>query len=328
MKLSFAQIAGASRGVASVEANGKWVRFHRFTVREEEIYRDLHLDKCNKLLATAGVRVAFCTDSESFSFAFRFFDQCSSRQIPRIDVYVNGAMVAHVGLDDYIDRAGRSTVALGKGNKTVELYLPWAMGCEVADLILDDGASFEPLHRTYTMISYGDSITHGYDSKYPSLSYAATLARLMDADSVNKGIGGETFFPELLEGADKTVPDFVTVAYGTNDWAHQPREMIQERCRAFYAKLSACYPASKIFAIAPIWRGNSESCDTEFGAPLNEVYTLMCEQTADLENVTVIPGDGLFPHVKAFTTDALHPNDAGAQIYAQNLYRAIEAYLQ
>ena len=327
MILNFDQIVRATKGAAYVEENGKWARFHRFTEKEEAIYRELHVDKCNKLLATAGVRVAFCTDSASLAFSFRFFEQCSSRDIRRIDVYVNGAMIAHVGSDSCEIDEERVTLNLGNGEKTVEFYLPWSMGCEIGAITLDDGAAFVPARRRYSMISYGDSITHGYDAAYPSLSYAVTLARLMDADSTNKGIGGEFFFPELLEGAVIEQPDFVTVAYGTNDWCTYPRVETEAKCRAFYKTLSALYPNAKIFAIAPIWRGNGKASNLPFGSPVTDVYHMICEKTADLANVTVICGDNLIPHVKEFTSDALHPNDLGMQIYAQNLYLKIEQYL-
>lgn len=327
MILSFEQIESATRGAASVEQNGKWVRFHRFTAKEEAIYHEFHADKAYKLLSTAGIRVAFSTDSQKVSFVYRFFKQCSSSQIPRIDIYVNGAMLSHVGMDDYEGREGLAELDLSAGKKIVEIYLSWSMGCELSDISLEDGASFEPIHRSATMISYGDSITHGQVTTYPSLTYATTLARLLDADSVNKGIGGEVFFPELPDGADETAPDYITVAYGTNDWSRFTRDVVEQNCRAFYAKLSAHFPKTKIFAISPIWRGDLGSLSTPFGAPVSDVYDVICKQTAGLANVIVICGDDLMPHMKEVTVDALHPNDLGAQIYAQNLYLEIQKYL-
>ena len=328
MILNYNLIVSATHGAVLTEENGKWVRFHRFTEREDQIYHELHPDKAYKLLSTAGIRVAFRTDSEMLTFAYRFFKQCTSSMIPRIDVYVNGVMVAHEGFDDYEGREGVAEIHLGTGKKTVEIYLPWSMGCEIAEVALDDGAFFEPHHRRHSMICYGDSITHGQVTTYPSLPYAPTLARLLDADEINKGIGGEVFFPELLDGADTNAkPDYITVAYGTNDWSNYPRDVIVKNCRAFYEKLSRLYPDAKIFAISPIWRADISAKEAKYGAPVTEIHGLICQQTADLENVTVICGDYLHPHVKAFTVDALHPNDAGAQIYAQNLYRALKQYI-
>ena len=80
--------------------------------------------------------------------------------------------------------------------------------------LLDDGATIEGLYRKYKMISFGDSITHGYDAIYPSLSYASQLAQNLDAEQLNKGIGGDIFFPALLDEKDAFEPDFITVAYG------------------------------------------------------------------------------------------------------------------
>lgn len=329
MILNFVQVASAVRGAETVERDGKWIRFHRFTEAQRKIYDETYPDRSIKTPATAGIRLAFYTDSKTLAFSFRFF-KCQTSAIPRIypriDVYKNGTMIAHVGLDDYIDREARTEISLGEGLHKIEIYLPWVMAAELSDVTLDDGARFEPFNRAHTMLTYGDSITQGYDCKYPSLTYASTLARFMDADAINKGIGGEIFFPELLDEPVTTAPDYITVAYGTNDWCHLTCETVSKNCRAFYKRLSEMYPASKIFAIAPIWRSNGEEI-TAFGAPVTAVYDMICEKTADLENVTVICGDNLAPQMKAFTSDGLHPIDAGAQIYAQNLYRMIESYL-
>ncbi|MBE6601398.1 MAG: hypothetical protein E7637_02690 [Ruminococcaceae bacterium] len=329
MILNFVQVASAVRGAESVELDGKWIQFHRFTEAQRKIYEEIYPGRAIKTPATAGVRLAFVTDSNTLAFSFRFF-KCQESPIPRIypriDVYQDGAMIKHVGLDDYIDREARAEVALGEGSHKVELYLPWVMATELSDVTLDDGASFEPFNRSRTMLQYGDSITQGYDCKYPSLTYASTLARLLDADAMNKGIGGEIFFPELLDEPVATAPDYITVAYGTNDWRHLPYETIAKNCRAFYKKLSELYPKSTIFAISPIWRGDAAEGDA-CKAPVSVICDLISQQTADLENVTVICGDNLAPHMKAFTSDSLHPIDAGAQIYAQNLYRIIETYM-
>ena len=82
-----------------------------------------------------------------------------------------------------------------------------------------------------------------------------------------------------------------------------------------------------MFAITPIWRSNEASNETPVGAPLNEVRELIREQTKDFANVTVIPGEGMIPHLMPFTTDGLHPNDAGAQVYAGQLYLAMKPYI-
>ena len=325
MVLNFEQIRAVTRGSVYTEEKDGWVRFHRFTEGQERIYAALHPEFIGKTTASAGVRLAFYTDSKSLSFQFRLA-LSSSRTYARMDVCCNGALVSHIGVNDYEGQIYRAEVALEEGRKAIEIYLPWTMCCEIRAFTLDDGAAVEPLVRAHTMICYGDSITQGYDAKYPSLAYVSAMGRLLDADPINKGIGGEIFFPELLEAPDAISPDYITVAYGTNDWSGQERDFFISNCRAFYAHLSALYPKAKIFALAPIWRSNG-TAETKYGEPVTAVYRMICEQTADLENVTVICGDALIPHLKPFTTDGLHPNDAGFGLYAQNLYLAIKPYL-
>ena len=326
MILSLEQVRSITQGTTYLEEENGFFRFHRFTAEQEALYESLHPDLAIKTPATAGVRLAFETDSNALAFQFRLI-KASSRETGRIDVYVDGAMVAHTGQPEY--RAGvicRTSIELGEGTKRVEIYLPWAMRADLGAIELDDGATLAPVSRRLTWLVFGDSITQGYDCKYPSLSYVSTVARLLDANELNKGIGGEVFFPELLEKADAIEPDLITVAYGTNDWSRGDRPKFETNCRAFYERLSALYPNAKIFALSPIWRNNGTK-ETGFGAPVTCVYDVLCEKTADLANVTVIRGDAFIPHLKAFTTDGLHPNDVGFQIYAQVLASEISAHL-
>ncbi len=73
---------------------------------------------------------------------------------------------------------------------------------------------------------------------------------------INKGVGGEVFFPELIMGKDEYNPDCVIVAYGTNDWKRRNKEQFTKNCNEFFNKLVNKYSRAKIFAITPIWRKN------------------------------------------------------------------------
>ena len=145
---------------------------------------------------------------------------------------------------------------LGEGYKTVQIYFPWSAASTLRFLALDDGASISPVLRPNRMLIFGDSITQGYDALYPSHSYASVLADALNADARNKGIGGEKFFPALLDEPEDFEPDYITVAYGTNDWAGRTAEELEHNLREFYHRLSALYPKARIFAVTPIWRKN------------------------------------------------------------------------
>jgi len=328
MKLTFDQICSATVGAAKIYEEKGDIIFRRFTDKESDYYR-IYRDEVymRKTYTTAGVRLAFVTDSKKLSFDYKL-EHLPHRPFGGFDVTVNGVLTSHAGIEKGSGE-GHMETELGEGEKCVEIYFSWSKGMSLSEVSLDDGATFEPHKRKYTMINYGDSITHGYDSLHPSLSYASQLGQLLCADAVNKAIGGDRFFPELLE-VDNGIenPDIVTVAYGTNDWKHHTRATVEKRSRDFYTSLSKKYPSAKIFAITPICRVNSGAVDAEkFGEPLSVVDGILRNSAKGLKNITVINGMMLTPRLPEFYTDGLHPNDLGMCVYARELAREIGKYL-
>jgi hypothetical protein len=190
---------------------------------------------------------------------------------------------------------------------------------ELQELCLDDGAWFEPVKPGKKLLCFGDSITQGYDTLYPSAKYATQLAKLLDAEERNKGVGGEIFFPELAKTKEDYEPDFITVAYGTNDWNKTNLEVFRSNCTEFFKNLCENYPNAKIYAITPIWRKDYQELSQlgEFTL-LEQVIRAVTEPYA---NITLIPGLELVPHNEKLYADtkALHPRDEGFTCYYNNL---------
>ena len=324
MLLNLDQIRAITKGAVRVEQENGRFCFFRFTEAQVNSYANAgKTDFYNKTFASAGVRLAFKTTSRKLAFDY-FLTPASSRRFAWFDVYEDGSMRRHFGTEGGEVTAGHAEIDLHEGETTVEVYLPWSYRTDLANVSIEDGATLEPVCRKRTMISFGDSITHGYDATYPSLSYASRLARLLDADAINKGIGGDCFFPALLEKPDPIDPDMITVAYGTNDWNGRTKEHFAKDCGAFYARLSELYRRAQIYAITPIWRGDAAKA-TPFGAHARTVHDMIESLCRALPNVTLIRAWDFVPHLKEFFSDFyLHPNDQGFGIYAANLYRAIK----
>ena len=337
MKLTLNDFQRITLGADRVCTENGRLRFHRFNPAEELFYKERDAAygrsfsaRCS---APAGIRLSFSTDSESMTLRATV-GAATSRSYFSFDVFEDGVCIGHLDnftedslLLDYTEQpfplgTHERTFSLKRGASTVTVYFPWSVFIDTMEVTLDDGAAVEAVKPQKRLLAYGDSITQGYDATRPSNRYIAALADRLGAEEINKAIGGEIFVPDLLESASDLDPNYVTVAYGTNDWSTTDGKAFFENARRFYRTLAARYFRARIFAITPIWRANFED-EKPFG-PFSSVEELIREATADCQNVTVIPGFDLVGHDKALFADLrLHPRDAGFAQYAENLYNKI-----
>ena len=336
MKLTFEQMKEISTGaVRFKEENG--VCFYRFTEEQEKLYEETDVEFYNRSQATAGVKLAFKTDSDSLYIKTKIVPRYCRRYFS-FDVFVNGQVIGYldnfcdtVDMEEYINTKllrdeFEKTFELGEGEKTVQIYFPWSVQAIIEEISLDDNAFLEPVKSEKTLLAFGDSITQGMDAMRPTNRYATKLANYLGADEVNKGISGAFYFPEIADIKDDLNPDYITVAYGTNDWAKKDREIFPINCKAFYQALCKNYPDTPIFAITPIWRADCQM-EVEFG-PFEDVEKEIREAVKDMNQVTVICGCDLVPKNPSYFGDArLHPNDKGFAEYFSNLSKEIEKFI-
>ena len=337
MKLSLEQIKNITTGAVRVEEEKGKLRFFRFTDEQEALYKkasmELNRPFYDRCAATAGIRLRFKTNSQTLRLAVEVL-KCTSRRYFSFDLFVNGRAIG--ALDNFSEEElpqnyteaelplGRFSkeFMLGAGVKEVCIYFPWSVCPLLEEISLEEGALVEAVKPCKKLLAFGDSITQGYDALRPSMRYVAKLADRLGAEELNKGIGGEIFFPPLAELKEGFSPDYITVAYGTNDWGRQTQECFYSACKAFYEAISKNYPAAKIFAITPIWRAD-HTRTRDFG-PFKRVEEIIGEAVSHLPNVTVLSGFDLVPKSEAYFADLrLHPNDKGFEYYAENLYNEI-----
>lgn len=329
MKLELSQIREITKGAVRVEEENGIIRFYRFTKEQELLYKERSDDFYKKSFACAGIKFLFKTNSRNL-FLKVHMESGSSRKYFSFDIFVNGKAV------DYLDNFSHvempmdyatiplelgefsKNFELGEGEKEVCVYLPWSMQVQLLELSIDDGAFIQNVPIQKKLLAFGDSITQGYDALRPSMRYIGRLAEYLGAEEVNKAIGGERFFPALAETKEAFCPDYITVAYGTNDWNRITREEFAEKCGAFYGALSAQYPNAQIFAITPIWRKDYQE-ERPFG-DFCDVEKEIGKAVANLDNVTLIPGFHFVPKEESYFADLrLHPNDKGFDCYFNNL---------
>ena len=327
MKLSFEQIKAILTGVARAEESDGKLCLYRFTIEQAEAYREYSTDFYNRRLTSSGIKLDFVTKATKLSLKLNVtYISESFKDGFSHDVLVNGNLIGRLDGPDVSGKYEKS-FELGEGEKTVTVYFPWNARTDIISVDLD-GTDEPPTlaKRRFTMIHFGDSITQGYSTVYPADSYASLVAKGLDARSINKGIGGEVFFPALAKLPDEISPDLITVAYGTNDWSKKPLDVFDKNSKEFYQNISATYPDAKIFMLAPLWRKDLFRENRKF--EFSHVAEHLKEIADSLKNVHFIDCFDFIPHDEKYFYDAyLHPNSEGFALYADGVIKAITEIL-
>ena len=345
MKLTLEQIKSITKGAQNIRLEEGKFRFYRFSDKQMEYYKENSADFYKKAFATASVHLDFYTDSPFFKFHYDVAN-ASSRKFYYFDMYVDGVLVKHLGEDNMWINKGDISLDVEKyalperiiesgyesgnpdGMRRVTLWLPNLAAAVLSDVELADDAKIVSVKSDMTIFAWGDSITHGYDAVFPSMSYVNRVARHYNAEVINMAIGGEKFVPGLLTDDINGTPDMITVAYGTNDWSGSLRETFNENSVKFYAGITAMYADAKRFALLPIWRADDARIPKNYGGSFGEASEYL--RGAAKEN-GFIPLDAWFyvPHAPEFYSDKyLHPNDLGFADYANGLIADIEKYIK
>lgn len=337
MKLTLNQIREITSGIERIEETDGLIRFYRFTEEQEDLYKRRSLDFYKKTFSTAGVKLSFFTNSEKLYLKGNVF-WGSSRSYYSIDIFVNQKMIGCIDNFSEDEMKGNYTgnicslddfskeFILGKGEKSVVIYLPWSVGIGLQDIIIDDNSFLQPVKYSKKLLAFGDSITQGYDALRPSNRYISLLAEKIQSEELNKAIGGEVFFPELAKTEEAFMPDYITVAYGTNDWNTKEKAEFKKNCKEFYEALSQKFSTSNIFAITPIWRKDGQE-ERKMG-DFMYIEEYIKEVVTNLKNVTYISGYDFVPENEVFFADLrLHPNDNGFQKQFTRLYDKIKNHL-
>lgn len=330
MKLTFDQIKSITQGAVRFWQCDSGIALSRFNDEEDALYSQSTL--CIRRFASAGIQLEFRTDTTALTLKV-CTSPGSSRSYFSYDIFKDETLIGCLrnypdGLpkDLYIETdfplgSHCDKFSLGTGDKTVRIVLPWSVATVIEELYLEDASYLTPVRPKKTVLMYGDSITQGYDALNPSRAYAVRLARFMKAQAFNKAIGGERFNPALSAIKNDLSPDYITVAYGTNDIGYGTSDWdvsdFKKTCRGFLENLRKHYPDAKLRVLSPIWRKDAE--DAAISAALAQVAQII-EAECDRVNAAFIPGWELVPQDEAcFGDGILHPNNEGFDHYFENL---------
>lgn len=339
MKLSFETVKEITQGVSYITESKQGVQFHRFNVGEEEYYKNAPWPRH---YSTAGVKLSFSTNSTTMKLKVNVEAATPTRYFSH-DIFCNGKCIGNIRnftdedlpikfdektllpAGDFDMGIFEAEFDLGEGIKEISIVFPWSVNSMLQELILDDDSDICSIKKDYRIVSYGDSITYGASTSFPSNRYVAKVAEFLDAEEICKGVGGENFHPELLNYSKENNVKFVIVAYGTND-VYNDFEYFKGRCNGFFERISSLYSEALIFAISPIWR---KDCENEDGfTRMKQIENQIEKTVSQYENTVFINGYDLVPFdISLFADKCLHPNDEGFEYYYKNLKSKIEKFI-
>ena len=305
-------------GCVRTETTETGILLHRHTQKQTEYYAEASDSWSIRCRCTAGIQLRLQTDSRTLDLTGVIRD--GARSYAGFDVEVDGCAVTALRLDtsdqeqtlrcfDFPDRASRQVV----------VTFPQSAIPELKALLLEEDAQLEVYPKPATKyLAIGDSITQGMDARGPASAYAIQLARMLDAELLNLGVGGHIYDLDAMDDDLPYTPDIVTVAYGTNDWTRgTTRDEITETTSRYLTRLKDTVAKSaKVYVLTPIWRAIGE--EVKPGGTLPEFSQAIASAASAVSGITVLDGPAMVPHRLDIIPDGTHPNDEGFLHYALN----------
>lgn len=293
----------------------------RFTEKQLNYYATLGKDRYLRARCLAGAFLGLRTTAKEIEIKLGIKGRARNRL--GLDLEVDGDIVQCFRLDLHEEKEIKVNFQLDLREKfhQVKLYLPVSVEVE----ILDFKPAGEPLPRpARKLLCLGDSITQGMEATSPGCSYPVVLARMLEMDLLNQGVGGQTFDAQTLDDRLPLSPELITVAYGFNDWNQDlTREQIRETSFSYLKKLRQFFPQSLIVVLTPLWA--QEENKVKAAGTLQDVRNLIAE-SAKAAGCLCLPGVNLVPNHPFYFSDGVHPDETGHIIFGLNIFRYLSQY--
>ena len=323
MRLDQNTIRSVATGILDCKTEDGGIRLLRMTDAHRAMYPEDNVG-WRRAQTMAGITLDFHTDSQTLTLA------CSDILLSpsyhcTFDVLINGGFHSCFSMSQAkpedvpaLPSGFRHSFRLPEGMKRVTLCFPlYTMRIDAVEL--DDGAAVMPYRHSRKWVVFGDSISEGREPDHPCNAYVCRLARMLDAEVYNQSISGEMFRSRKLIPGSYPDCDFVSVAYGTNDFRKQEHHLLIPEVSAFFRQVTDAFPRVPIFYLLPLWRKDKDVVTR--GRTLEEVRTILRQEAERYPQIHIIDCWDFIPHEEQYFFDRrLHPNDEGFFHYAEALY--------
>lgn len=274
--------------------------------------------------ATSGVRLRFKSSTSNLVIEGKVFK--NSPQTESFIILCNDTILAELPTKGIAGDFGQILNIPGKGEKNIEIYFPAYAKGTIRKILIDQNSSITPLKRKGVYFAMGNSITQ-QGGRY--MGYADIVARGLDLDLHEAGIGGHIFDAQSVPFAYIEKPIVITLAYGTNDWnGGKPAN----NARLFLDRITSLYPSTAIFLLEPIHRyspvteDGKKLADNNEGISLTDYRKELRSIAKNYPTVKVVNYKKLMPDDPTLFSDKVHPTEKGQRVFGNNLLSVLKKY--
>jgi lysophospholipase L1-like esterase len=316
------EIKSVATGCYSVYQTEGYYHFHRFPAEALEVFKTVPA-WILRAQSTSGIRIRFRTDSRRISLAGNIGE--NTPQTEPFIILCNDSVISELPERGVSGSFERDFLFPDGGERTFEICFPAYSIGTIRNIQIDKDASLVPVKRRGVMFAMGNSITQT-GGRYKG--YTDIVARGLDLDLHEAGVGGHIFEAESLPFAYVENPALITVAYGTNDW-NGGRPV--ENARIFLEKLTLLYPEAPVILLEPIRRykpvdDKGKLAKNKEGEEINEYRRKLRKIVKDFDSVKVIAYKKLMPGNPELFSDGVHPTEEGHAIFGNNLLQIIKKH--
>lgn len=311
MKLTNEQLKNLYHGALWYqETEDGYLQAFQYTKEQNEYFEkvsDFWFERCT---ASTAKTLEFITTATACSFEYKLIWTGSPDSV---ELWIDGQAVDIRYVKD-MEKEGTLSFELPEGKKQVLIYLPADATMVLCNFEIN--AEYEAVTKKAKVLWMGDSITQGFGPLRSGHTYVSVANRLLNYEVLNQGIGGYVYDKNVLMPMYDYKPDKIIISMGTNQFGTESMEGIEE----YYKLLKESYGDTPVLCILPLWRD-----DVPNGLPTLIKFCNNLKKIAEqYDNVTVVEGFKLVPHLPEYFLDRLHPNCLGSEVYGRNLVLEIE----